>query len=140
MTGPVPPRDRMTTENGAEDDIEKYFNHPENVDKFFAYVLNKTGFDLNRLRSSCIFPNCSCKKYKEGTHYHAICKITGKPKSLPQAENFEQFVIKQINNSYNEYKGSNEAVLDAAHFIAAKHNSLLKSAVQEMLDAAKLKP
>src|SRR5687768_9204433 len=37
-------------------------------------------------KEACTFPDCDCKKYREGTHTHAICTITGKPKSAPTEE------------------------------------------------------
>ena len=37
----------------------------------------------------------------------------------------EQFIIDQINQSYNEHKGSNEAVQDAAYYINKKIESKL---------------
>lgn len=47
-------------------------------------------------------------------------------------EGFEQFVITQMNESYNGYAGTNEAILDAAHYINAKHQSELSAAKQKI--------
>ena len=47
---------------------------------------------------------------------------------------WEQFIIDQINQSYNEYKGSNEAVQDAAYFIAKKIESKLLLARKQVIE------
>ena len=49
-------------------------------------------------------------------------------------EDFEQFIIDQINQSYNEHKGSNEAVQDAAYFITKKIESNLSLARKQVIE------
>lgn len=50
-------------------------------------------------------------------------------KGIPFGESvpvdFHQFVIDQINQSYNEHTGTNEGVQDAAYYIAEKHKEIL---------------
>ena len=46
---------------------------------------------------------------------------------------WEQFIIDQINQSYNEHKGSNEAVQDAAYFITKKIESNLSLARKQVI-------
>lgn len=49
-------------------------------------------------------------------------------------EDFEQFIIDQINQSYNEHKGSNEAVQDAAYYITKKIESNLSLARKQVIE------
>ena len=46
----------------------------------------------------------------------------------------EQFIIDQINQSYNEHKGSNEAVQDAAYYINKKIESSLSLARKQVIE------
>ena len=47
---------------------------------------------------------------------------------------WEQFIIDQINQSYNEHKGSNEAVQDAAYYITKKIESNLSIARKQVIE------
>lgn len=51
--------------------------------------------------------------------------IIGAIQKVGVSEMNEQFVEDQINKSYNEFTGTNEAITDAAYFIAAKHREIL---------------
>lgn len=48
----------------------------------------------------------------------------------------EQFCIDQINQSYNEHLGTNEAIQDAAYFISAKVEALLQKERREAAEKA----
>lgn len=47
----------------------------------------------------------------------------------------EQLIIDQINESYNQYTGTNEAIQDAAYFITAKIKSVFKAPADEEIYA-----
>ncbi len=58
-------------------------------------------------------------------------EITLPSQPVKEESSFEQLVIAQIIYSFNKYTGTNEAIQDAAYYINALHEQLLKQHPKE---------
>ena len=110
------------------------------LDAKFLDLFNKNLFDLEYSLNQKIDNPDFETPIEQKFNATVIGDITNKSeRTVTQTEaekesDWEQFIIDQINQSYNEHKGSNEAVQDAAYYITKKIESNLSIARKRVIE------
>lgn len=65
------------------------------------------------------------KHLNDWKNLYIMEELPSETKEVKESAMDEQWIIDQINTSYNEHTGTNEGVQDAAYYIAAKHKEIL---------------